>query len=68
MIMSNERVYRMAFLSIYPLLIKKSEGKGCTKQEVDATICWLTGYGESGLAAQIEKAVDYQTFFAVAPR
>ncbi len=66
--MTNERVYRMAFSSVYPLLVKKAEKKGRTKQEVDTVICWLTGYNESGLEAQIEKSVDYETFFTEAPQ
>ena len=66
--MSNERVFRMAFSAVYPLLVQKAEKKGRTKAEVDTVICWLTGYDESGLAAQLEKAVSYETFFAEAPR
>ncbi len=66
--MNNERVYRMAFSSVYPLLVQKAERKGRTQQEVNSVICWLTGYDEGGLQAQIEKAVDYETFFADAPQ
>lgn len=66
--MTNERVYRMAFSSVYPLLVQKAERKGRTKQEVDAVICWLTGYDDSGLQAQITRNVDYETFFREAPQ
>ncbi len=66
--MNNERVYKMPFGSVYPLLVKKAERKGRTKQEVDRVICWLTGYDESGLQAQIERGADYETFFAQAPQ
>jgi hypothetical protein len=66
--MKNERVYKMAFSSVYPLLVQKAEKKGRTKAEVDTVICWLTGYDEPGLAAQIEKNVDYESFFAEAPQ
>jgi hypothetical protein len=66
--MKNERVYKMPFSSVYPLLLQKAEKKGRTKEEVDAVICWLTGYDESGLQTQIENAVDYETFFAEAPQ
>ena len=65
--MTNERVYKMAFSSVYPLLVQKAERKGRTKVEVDAVICWLTGYDDSGLQAQIAKNVDYETFFREAP-
>jgi hypothetical protein len=67
-IMTNERVYKMAFSRVYPLLVQKAERKGRSKSEVDAVICWLTGYDQSGLQAQIDKNVDYETFFSEAPQ
>ena len=59
--MKNERVYKMAFSKVYPLLVQKAERKGRTKSEVDAVICWLTGYDDSGLQVQIAKNIDYET-------
>lgn len=66
--MDNERVYKMTFSSVYPMYIQKAEKKGRTKAEVDTVVCWLTGYDDSGLRAQIEKEVDFKTFFAEAPQ
>ncbi|NLO47226.1 MAG: DUF2200 domain-containing protein [Clostridiales bacterium] len=66
--MTNERVFKMAFSRVYPLLVQKAERKGRTKSEVDAVICWLTGYDESGLQAQVAKDADYKAFFAEAPQ
>ncbi|MEW6696117.1 MAG: DUF2200 domain-containing protein [Bacillota bacterium] len=66
--MSNERIYKMRFSSIYPMYVQKAEKKGRTKEEVDIVICWLTGYDILGLQAQIEKEVDFETFFAEAPQ
>jgi hypothetical protein len=66
--MKNERVYKMTFSRVYPLLVKKAERKGRTKSEVDDVICWLTGYDASGLQAQIVKNIDYETFFSEAPQ
>ncbi|MDR1736642.1 MAG: DUF2200 domain-containing protein [Oscillospiraceae bacterium] len=66
--MTNERIYKMAFSGVYPLLVQKAERKGRTKAEVDTVIRWLTGYDEAGLTAQLDKDVDYQTFFAQAPQ
>ena len=66
--MTNERIYRMAFSAVYPLLVQKAERKGRSKSEVDAVICWLTGYDDSGLQGQIVKKVDYETFFREAPK
>ena len=66
--MDNTRVFRMAFASVYPHYIAKAEKKGRTKEEVHAIIYWLTGYDEQALQQQIDKKVDFETFFARAPR
>jgi len=66
--MSNERVFKMAFSRVYPLLVQKAERKGRKKSEVDTAIRWLTGYDDSGLQAQISRNVDYETFFNEAPQ
>ena len=66
--MTNEKVFKMAFSKVYPLLVQKVERKGRTKAEVDTVICWLTGYDEAGLAAQVQKEVDFETFFSDAPQ
>ena len=62
------RIFTTAFSSIYPLYIQKAEKKGRTREEVDTVTCWLTGYDEQGLQAQIDKGVDLETFFAQAPQ
>jgi hypothetical protein len=66
--MDNARAFRMAFAGVYPLYIKKAERKGRTRDEVHAVIYWLTGYDEQTLQQQIDKRVDFETFFAQAPR
>lgn len=58
----------MVFASVYPHYIAKAERKGRTRQEVNALIHWLTGYDERGMQEQIDKRVDFMTFFAQAPR
>ncbi|MDR2889793.1 MAG: DUF2200 domain-containing protein [Lachnospiraceae bacterium] len=63
----NERVYKMEFGTVYPLLVQKVERKGRSAVEVDIVIGWLTGYTPEELRAQIAKGVDYETFFAEAP-
>lgn len=65
--MENTRVFKMSFAGVYPLYIKKAEKKGRTKEEVDAVICWLTGYDERGLQNQIDQKIDLETFFDEAP-
>jgi len=66
--MNNTKVFRMTFASVYPHYIAKAERKGRTKEEVHAIIHWLTGYDEQALQRQIEKKVDFETFFASAPQ
>jgi hypothetical protein len=66
--MPNDRVYKMIFADVYPLLIAKAERKGRTKAEIATVICWLTGYDETGLQAQLDKRVSYEQFFAEAPQ
>ena len=61
-------MYRMAFASVYPLYIQKAEKKGRTKEEVDTIISWLTGYDQKSLQQQIDRKVDFETFFAEAPQ
>lgn len=68
MSMKNERIYKMTVASVYPLYVQKAERKGRTKEEVDTVICWLTGYDGKGLQSQIEKEIDFETFFAEAPQ
>jgi hypothetical protein len=64
----NTRVFKMAFASVYPHYVAKVEKKGRTKEELHAVIHWLTGYDEKMLKQQIDKNVDFETFFARAPR
>jgi len=58
----------MSFSRVYPEYINKAEKKGRMKTEVDAIICWLTGYSQEALEAQLEKQTDFETFFAEAPQ
>ena len=63
----KHQVFALKFADIYPLYIQKAERKNRTKEEVDQTICWLTGYSQAGLHQQIEQGIDFATFFAQAP-
>jgi hypothetical protein len=63
----NERVYKMKFASVYPMYVQKAEKKGRTQAEVDTVICWLTGYDNDGLQAQLKKEADIASFFTEAP-
>jgi len=65
--MSNEKVYKMKFSKVYPLLVQKVERKGRNKAEIDEVICWLTGYDEQDLQSQLTADVDFEQFITDAP-
>ncbi|MBP7790743.1 MAG: DUF2200 domain-containing protein [Zoogloea sp.] len=65
--MTQHRIYRMTFSSVYPLYVQKAERKNRTKEEVDQVVCWLTGYSRAELQNQINLQSDFETFFAKAP-
>jgi len=58
----------MSFEKVYPHYVTKAEKKGRTKAEVDEIICWLTGYSQEELETQLERGVDFETFFTEAPQ
>jgi len=66
--MTKHRIYTMSFASVYPHYVAKAEKKGRTKTEVDEIIRWLTGYTPKALETQLKKEVDFETFFAKAPK
>jgi hypothetical protein len=65
--MAKHRIYTTSFASVYPLYVNKAQKKGRTKAEVDEIVRWLTGYGQGQFENQLEKRVDFETFFAEAP-
>ena len=65
--MPGHRIFTTPFAAVYPLYLQKVERKGRTKDELDRTVCWLTGYDRAGLFRQIERRADFRTFFAEAP-
>lgn len=64
----NHRIYKMSFVSVYDLYIKKAERKDRTKEEVDEIILWLTGYSKKKFESQLKNEVDFETFFNEAPK
>jgi hypothetical protein len=66
--MEKHRIYTMSFSSVYPLYIAKIERKGRTKAEVDQIIHWLTGYTQKKVEMVLKKNMDFETFFAKAPK
>ena len=65
---TKHRIYTTSFACVYPLYVAKAEKKGRTKAEVDAVICWLTGYSQQELERQVERQKDFEAFFSEAPR
>ena len=65
--MENEKIYRMPFGKLYPMLIAKAEKKGRTRAEVDEVTSWLTGYSKDRIAELIESDITYGDFFLQAP-
>ncbi len=65
---AKHRIFTTPFASVYPYYVAKAEKKGRTKAEVDAIICWLTGYTQRGLETQLKKETDFETFFQKAPQ
>lgn len=66
--MENEKVYKMSFAKIYPLLTAKAEKKGRTTEEVNEIIAWLTGYSWESMMDAIKNEVTYGDFFRNAPK
>lgn len=65
--MAGHRIFSTPFAKVYPMYLRKAEAKGRSKEEVDRIIEWLTGYDAAGLRRQLDRAADFETFFAEAP-
>ncbi|MBY6241900.1 DUF2200 domain-containing protein [Methylosinus sp. Sm6] len=66
--MAKHRIYTTSFASVYPLYIAKAEKKGRAKEDVDKVISWLTGYSRQELDLRLKRRIDFETFFAEAPK
>jgi len=65
---TKHRIFTTSVAKVYPYYIAKAEKKGRTKAEVDAILCWLTGYTQRQLDGQLKKQKDFETFFREAPK
>jgi len=65
---TKHRIFTTSFAAVYPHYITKAERKGRTKAEVDAIVCWLTGYSQRELNAKLKKQTGFETFCKDAPR
>jgi hypothetical protein len=62
------RIFTTSFASVYPLYVQKAEKKQRTQAEVDEVIRWLTGYSTKQLQRALDTKLDFEAFFAQAPR
>ena len=65
---TKHRIFTVPVANVYPYYVAKAEKKGRTKAEVDAVICWLTGYTPKQLEKQLKQQTDFETFFQKAPK
>jgi hypothetical protein len=65
--MAGHRIFATPFAKVYPMYLQKAQRNNRTKEEVDQVIRWLTGYDAAALQKQIDRQVDFETFFAEAP-
>ena len=65
---AKHRILTTSVSSVYPYYLAKAEKKGRTKAEVDAIVCWLTGYSQRQLDSALKRQVDFETFFRDAPK
>jgi len=49
---TKHRIFTTSFARGYPYYVAKAEKKGRKKSEVDAVICWLTGYSQRELEGE----------------
>lgn len=66
--MTKHRIYSISVASVYPHYIAKAEKKGRTQAEVDEIICWLTGHSAETLNDALVGKINFEDFFAQAPR
>jgi hypothetical protein len=65
---AKHRIFTTSVANVYPYYLAKAEKKGRTKSEVDAIICWLTGYSQRQLEQALKKNTNFETFFKDAPQ
>jgi len=65
--MPRKTVYEMSFASVYTALIRKAEGKGRTRAEVDEATSWLTGYTSEQIDAGLASEISYGAFLSGSP-
>lgn len=65
---THEKIRKMVFGAVYPLYLRKVAKKGRSQQELDTVVTWLSGHTADGIRQCIASRMDFETFFANAPR
>jgi len=59
----GHRIFTTGFDAVYPLYLAKLERKGRRQEELDAVICWLTGFDETELKRHLAAGTALSDFF-----
>lgn len=59
----GHRIFETAVAAVYPHYLTKVEKKGRTKAELDAVMCWLTGFSQQELEAALADELTFREFF-----
>lgn len=65
--MDEQKIRKMTLAAVLPAYVAKAERKGRSAAEVEAVVCWLTGYHPADLTRVVEAKADFEKFFAEAP-
>ncbi len=67
--MADNRVFKTAFATVYPMYVNKLERKGIENAagKLNACIFWLTGYNQEQLQHALDIKEDFDSFFEHAP-
>jgi hypothetical protein len=60
------RIFATTVSAVYPLYLAKLEKKGRSKGDLDAVVCWLTGFDDATLAKHLATGATFAEFFAQA--
>lgn len=65
--MTNDKIFKMTFSSIYPMYVQKIERKEKDIDDLNRVIYWLTGYDKNSMQQQIDQETTLKDFFDNAP-
>lgn len=65
--MEREKIYALPLRRVYPGILNKALKKGRSEEEFLQVVGWLTGYDKVSIDRQLDRDIDYRTFFDEAP-